>query len=219
MEFREFSENRSIQRPSIDHDDLDDAAPAFKGDVDMAMELVAGGSAVAASGSGRIERSVINGVDMSETRLRPLVLADVTVRGANLANAAWSEVTARRAEFESCRATGWRLGLTLAQDVYLADCRMDFAQLDIGNAKGLVVFERCNLTETLISGNLSRAVFLDCDLSGAEFEVSAARGCDLRGATLDGATGLLSMRGARVTGDQVRTIAGDLAEAVGLAVE
>ena len=207
-----------MQRPTIDHDDLDDTSPAFKGEVDVSLERVAGGSAGAASGSGRVERSVVDGVDLAETRLGPLVLADVEVRGANLANAQWSEVTARRVEFESCRATGWRLGLTLAHDVYLSDCRMDLAQLDIGSAKGLVVFNRCNLSEAMISGDLSKAVFIDCDLSGVEFDASA-RGCDLRGATLEGATGLLSLRGARVTGDQVRAIAGDLAKAVGLAVE
>ena len=219
MEFREFSDDRSIQRPTIDVTDLEETAPAFKGDVDVPLERVAGGSVAGVSGSGRIDRSVIDGTDLSDTRLEPLTLADVSVNGASLANAAWLEVTARRVEFESCRATGWRLGLTMAHDLYFGDCRLDFAQLDISSAKGLVVFERCRFDEAMMSGDLSKVVFVDCELMGVEFNATIARGCDLRGATLDGLSGLLTMRGARVTGDQVRSIAGDLAEAAGLTVE
>jgi uncharacterized protein YjbI with pentapeptide repeats len=60
---------------------------------------------------------------------------------------------------------------------------------------------------------------LGCDLADADFSgVTDARGLDLRESKLLGAKGLLSLRGARITGDQVLQVADDLAREVGLAV-
>jgi uncharacterized protein YjbI with pentapeptide repeats len=220
MEFREISENRRVQRPSIEDEDLELASVGLKGEFAFEEVHVEGGGFSGTTGEGRLARSVLKAVNLSETVVEPLALADVRLSGCILSNARWNQVDARRVEIVRSQLVGWQLEFELAQDVYVGDCRADFASFGFESVKGLVVFERCKFKEAEFSGNLSRAVFLDCDLADADFSaVTDARGLDLRESKLVDAKGLLSLRGARVTDDQVLQIAGDLAREVGLAVD
>ncbi|HEY3504461.1 MAG TPA: hypothetical protein VGN37_16985 [Actinocatenispora sp.] len=217
MEFRTYDEKRSLRRPTID-DDLADGAE-LSGEIEVTGARVEGGSYAGAEGDGEIERSVLSRVDLAETRLAPLTLTDVTLTGADVSNAQWSNLVARRTELVSCRATGWGVWIALAADLYLGDVRLDYAHLHIERAKGLVVFERCTVDQARISGDLSRVLFVDCDLAGVEFRATKSAGCDLRTSRLAGVRGLATMRGARVTGPQTVTVAAQLATELGLAVE
>jgi uncharacterized protein YjbI with pentapeptide repeats len=220
VEFREFSEARRLQRPSIEDDDLESATAGLKGEFAFEEVSVEGGEFSGTAGEGRLTRSVFTDVDVSETVVEPIALADVRFSGCVLSNARWSGVDARRVEVLKSQLVGWRVEFDLAQDVYVGDSRADFASFDFASVKGLVVFERCRFKEAEFAGNLSRAVFLECDLAEADFSgVTDARGLDVRESRLAGAKGLLSLRGARVTGDQVLQVADDLAREVGLAVD
>lgn len=220
MEFREISENRRVQRPSIEDEDLERASVGLKGEFAFEEIHVEGGAFPGTTGEGRLTRSVLENADLTETVVDPLALSDVRLSGCVVSNSRWSAVDARRVEVMKSQLVGWQVEFDLAQDVYVADCRADFASFDFASVKGLVVFERCRFAEAEFSGNLARAVFLDCDLANADFSgVTDARGLDLRESKLAGAKGLLALRGARVTGDQVLQIAGDLAREAGLAVD
>jgi len=220
MEFREVSENRRIQQPSIEFEDLETASVGLKGEFTLEEARIEGGDFSHTTGEGRLVRSVLEDVDVSETVVEPLSLADVRISGCVLANARWSQVEARRVEIVKSQLVGWRVQLGLAQDLYVGDCRADFASFDFESVKGLNVFERCRFKEAEFSGNLARVVFVDCDLADADFTgVTDARGLDLRESKLAGANGLLSLRGARVTGDQVLQVAGDLAREAGLVTD
>lgn len=220
MEFRELSEDRRIQEPSIEAEDLTPLRAGLKGEFAFEEVALGEGEYPGTTGEGRAVRSVLDGMDVSESVVEPLELADVRLSGCMLSNARWSEVDARRVEVMKSQLVGWQVRFTLAQDVYIADCRADFASFDFESVKGLVVFNKCRFKDAEFSGNLSKAVFVDCDLAGADFSaVIDARGLDLRESKIEGAKGLLALRGARVTGNQVLQVAGDLAREVGLAVE
>nr|WP_277605209.1 pentapeptide repeat-containing protein [Glycomyces sp. L485] len=125
-------------------------------------------------------------------------------------------MTARRLEITDSQLVGWQAQFALASDVYIADCRADFAGVSIGRAKGPVVFERCRFLNASFLGDLSKTVFIDCTFPGADFSrVADARGCDMRRSDLGGVSGLMSLKGSLITSHQAVDIAGELAVAAG----
>ncbi|MGA8116930.1 MAG: hypothetical protein WCA46_25120 [Actinocatenispora sp.] len=218
MEFRELGEKRSLRRPLVEDDELDETPPELDGDMAVAAARYDGGEYLDAEIGGDLSRSVLSRVNLTGSRSDLLTLADVRIDHADLSNAAWSRLTARRVELTSCRATGWRVAFDLAWDLYVGDTGLNYATIELGKVKGLVVFERCAFRDVRIGGDLSHVLFLDCDLAGAEFLATRALGCDLRTSRLAGARGLLSLRGATVSGDQVVSVAEQLAVEVGLRI-
>ena len=124
------------------------------------------------------------------------------LRRCELTAAIWQQVTVRQTELLDCRALGLRMSVDLAQDLYVADCRLDQSVLHIARVRGLVVFERCSFTDAELSGDLSKVVAVDCEFDRCEFAATAADGFDVRESRLAGARGLLTLRGARITLDQ-----------------
>lgn len=218
MEYRELTEGRSIQRPSIDRDDLSVATSGFKGDFDLEYSFVDAGKQAGVMGEGSVAHSVVCRVDLSGSRLGPVTLADTTLEDVDLSNASVQLVTARRVEMLRCRAIGLRLSTEQASDLYVEGCRLDFAAIHIEKVKGIVAFAGCSFRESTISGCLSGVVFLDCDFADTEFERANAKGCDLRMSRLVGARGLLGLRGALITTEQAASVADRLAIEAGLIV-
>jgi uncharacterized protein YjbI with pentapeptide repeats len=144
---------------------------------------------------------------------------DSVLRRCDLSAAVWQRVTLRQVELLDCRALGLRLSLDLGQDVYVEGGRFDSATLQITRVRGLVVFDSCTFTDAFVGGDLSAVVFAGCAFDGAEFAATGADGCDLRGSRLGAARGFLTLRGARVTGDQAVSFAPRLASEAGLTVE
>jgi uncharacterized protein YjbI with pentapeptide repeats len=161
----------------------------------------------------------LDGLDLAGSRREPLSLVDSVLRRCDVSAAVWQAVTLRQVEVLDCRARGLRLSVDLAQDVYLSGCRFDQATLRIERVRGLVVFDGCVFTDAVVGGDLSSVVFTDCGFDEAEFAATRAAGCDLRSSRLAGARGLLTLRGARITGDQSVAIAARLAAESGFLVE
>ena len=218
MEFRELTEGRLIQRPSIDRDDLSVETSGFKGDFDLEYSLVEAGEQAGVTGEGSVAHSVVRHVDLSGSRLDPVTLVDTAFEDVDLSNASVQRATARRVEMLRCRAIGLRLSIEQASDLCVEGCRLDFAAIHIEKVKGIAAFIGCSFRETVISGCLSGVVFLDCDFVDTEFEVASAKGCDLRMSRLVGARGLLSLRGALITAEQAVSVAHRLATEAGLIV-
>jgi len=213
------SSGRSVRRPAIDEDDLAEEQSAFKGEFAYEDARFSGGDQAGVSGEGSLRRCVVTGVDLSGAHLSGLDLMDVCLRDVDLSNASLGVGTARRGELLHSRAVGLRLTLKQASDVYVQDTRLDYAIVEVGWVKGLAVFDGCSFREAVITGDLSGVVFANCDLTGAQFDVSRARGCDLRGSRLGDARGLLSLRGAKISADQAVAAADALAAEAGLVVE
>jgi uncharacterized protein YjbI with pentapeptide repeats len=216
VKFRKIDDKRSMRRPLMETDRLRPLTEIPDSDFELSEHRIEDAAWTGAQLDGSLEQSVLRNVDLSGTALSPFEVVDVTVERSVLANGRWERTTARRLEITESQLVGWQAQFALAQDVYIADCRADFAGISIGTAKGPVVFERCRFTNATFLGDFSKAVFIDCAFPGADFSrVANAKGCDLRRADLGGITGLMSLRGALITPDQAVDIAGELAKAVG----
>jgi uncharacterized protein YjbI with pentapeptide repeats len=218
MEFRNAGEGRSVRRPSIEDDYLAFYEGTFKGLLDVESARVQGGSFVGVTGEGNVRRSRLSGVDLSESVFGGLRLADVTMVDVDVSNSRWSQVSVVRLEMTGCRGLGWVLDLSDAGDVWVEDTRLDYAQIALGRPKGQVVFSGCVFRNGRLSGVWDGTVFLDCTFENTEFEVVSARSLDLRTSDLAGASGLLTLRGARIGEAQAAALAVPLAREAGFDV-
>jgi uncharacterized protein YjbI with pentapeptide repeats len=217
MLFRELDGGVSVRRPSLDADDLEELAEPLAGEFEWNLVRLTGDS-TGATGSGELTRSLAQSTNLSGSRYRRLTLSDVSLQRADLSTAVWERVHARRVEVTDCRTVGWRVAFDIAEHVYVGGCRLDLGALIVERTKGAVVFDTCTFRETTIRGRLDGVVFHDCDLAGADLQVTSAKECDLRTSRLEGAQGLLSLRGARITTTQAVAIADLLADEVGFEV-
>ncbi|HEU5127759.1 MAG TPA: pentapeptide repeat-containing protein [Glycomyces sp.] len=216
MQFRKIDDDRSIRRPGIETETLVELTDDLDLDFEHHDRLLEHTDWSEQSGDGILETSAVTNANLSGTRLSPLEIVDVAVDRSVLSNGRWEQMTARRVEITESQLVGWQAQFSLAADVYIADCRADFAGISIGTAKGLVVFERCRFMNASFLGDLSKAVFIECTFPGADFtRVSKAQGCDMRRSDLNGVTGLMSLKGSLITADQAVQIAGELAVAAG----
>ncbi|MBB5920945.1 uncharacterized protein YjbI with pentapeptide repeats [Actinoalloteichus hoggarensis] len=219
MDFRDLGDRRSIQRPSFELADLDENEFSFQGEFDGDELLVESGGFSHAKGEGTLARSLVRSVNLSESQLSPLELADVRFEDVDLSNASWQPVTMRRTEIIRSRTMGFRLFLESAKDVYIDGCRWDYSSIHIEGVKGALVFNDCMFREAVITGDLSNVMFRDCDLGGVEFEADKAANCDLTTSRVsDVARGLLGLRGARITAEQAGSAAILIAAEAGLTV-
>ena len=216
MKFRTFDDGRSMRMPLVEPERLIALCEDLDVDFEYNERHVEGVDWSGQSADGVFESGTIAASDLSGAMISPLEVVDVTIDRTVLSNARWERMTARRVEITDCQLVGWQAQFELASDVYVADCRADYAGISIGVAKGPLVFERCRFTNATFLGDLSKAVFIDCSFPDADFtRVSNARGCDLRRSELSGVSGLLSLKGSLITPDQAVAIAGELAVAAG----
>lgn len=209
---------KTIQRASIEEEDLLNQSPAFRGEFDYVTARIEGGDQSEVVGEGSLSVVVVSTVDLSNSRLAPIELSDVRFENVNFSNAAMSETSARRTEFLRSQAIGLRIDFAQAADLYAEDCRFDYAAIRFERVKNAVVFRRCSFRETAISGDLSNVVFDDCEMDQVEFDATRAGGCDFTSSRLIGVRGLLTLRGARIDADQAGTLGTQFASEAGLTV-
>lgn len=216
MKFRKIDDDRSMRSPVVEAERLVPLSDGLDQDFEFSERLIEGADWSEETGDGVLEASVVRDSDFSGVALSPLEIVDTSVDHSVLSNGRWEKVTARRLEVTESQLVGWQAQFALASDVYVADCRADFAAISINTAKGPVVFERCRFAEATFLGDFSRTIFIDCTFPGADFtRVSNARGCDFRRSELSGVRGLMSLKGSLITADQAVHIAGELAVAAG----
>ena len=209
-----------LRRPVLDEGGLSAEPAALGGEFEHELVRFDGGTQAGVRGAGSLSEVVLAGVDLSQARLGPaLMLTDVALRRVDLSGAVLAEVTARRLELHGCRAMGLRLSFALVADVFVDGCQFDYATLHVARVKGPVCFRDCTFREATIGGDLSGVIFDGCGFAGAGFEAGAAKGCDLRSSQLVGASGLRTLRGARITADQAVSVADRLATEAGLIVQ
>ncbi|RSM57360.1 pentapeptide repeat-containing protein [Amycolatopsis sp. WAC 01376] len=217
MDFRDF-DGIKVRRPSVERDGLESEPAVFRGDFDFDSVHLDGGDQGGVRGGGGIAHSLVSDVSLANARLDRLALSDVILEGVDLSNAAIRELTARRVEILRCRAIGLGVAITSAVDLYVENARFDYASVTVERVKSPVVFSGCSFRETMFSGDLSRLTFVDCEFTDTEFAATGALDCDLRGSRLSGVRGLVTLRGAKITGEQAVSVAGILAAESGLSV-
>jgi uncharacterized protein YjbI with pentapeptide repeats len=165
-----------------------------------------------------IEGARIAEAELSGLHVRGLRMADVSVERGNLANLVAPEPSLRRVTLTGARLTGvqWTRG-TIADTVF-RDCRIDLATF-AGTTFERTTFEGCLLTQADFREALLRSVrFERCDLSEADLTGVRIDGCELRGCTLDGLTGVERLRGAAMPWADVVGNAALLAAALGIGI-
>jgi uncharacterized protein YjbI with pentapeptide repeats len=195
-------EDLSMRRPAIDEDDLTSARAELRGEFDIRSALLTGDQSDA-RGKGSISRSLAERVVVAESVFSRLDITDAIILDSDWSNSMIERLAARRVEFRNCRMTGWRTRFVVAEEVAFLRCRLDYAQLDFQRTKGTVLFDECVFREASLRGVLDGCVFQGCDISGLEFGASSAIGCDLTTSKLVGSRGLTTLRGARISHDQI----------------
>ncbi|RSN29558.1 pentapeptide repeat-containing protein [Amycolatopsis sp. WAC 01416] len=217
MDFRDF-DGIKVRRPSVERDGLESESAVLRGDFEFDSVHLDGGDQDGVRGGGEIAHCLVSDVSLANARLDRLALSDVTLEGVDLSNAAIRELTARRVEILRCRAIGLGVAIASAVDLYVENARFDYASVTVERVKSPVVFSGCSFRETVFSGDLSRLTFVDCEFTDTEFAATGALDCDLRGSRLSGVRGLVTLRGAKITGEQAVSVAGILATESGLSV-
>ncbi|APU17335.1 MULTISPECIES: pentapeptide repeat-containing protein [Actinoalloteichus] len=217
MEFLEVA-GKTIQRPSLDPDDLTLERTDFKGPFDFSATHLRGGVQAGVVGEGSLSSVLVSSVDLSECRLDPLELSNVRLDDVDLSNAVLPSVTARRLDVLGCRGIGLSLDFVQAMDVYVQACRFDFATIRFEQVKNAVVFRRCRFVESILAGDLSNIIFDECEFEKVEFAAVRAAGCDLTTTNLIDVHGLSTLRGAKISADQASSLAMRFASEAGLMV-
>lgn len=208
-----------IASPQLDEHALEQGECSFDGEFDVDRLRVGGGDCAGANGHGSISESILSDVDLTGAELWPLRISDTRMNAVDLSNTSIQEANLRRVEWLHLRAIGLRLSAEQLEDAYFEEIRFDYATIHIERVRGIVVFRGCSFREAELSGDLSDTVFDECEFTGAQFTARVAKDTDLRTSRLEGARGLLSLRGARVTATQAISIADQLAAEAGLSVE
>jgi len=206
METRNIGALR-ILIPDLDPRDLDDVDEApddelFEAKVDGAdwarLEL----------GGGRIRSSHLVGVDLSNSTWRTVTVYGCRFERVDLSSAHLAGLTIERCEFIGCRMTGMQLNDSTLKNVLFEDCRLDYASLNAVKTTGPVGWTGCNLDQAVLTGcRLPTAALRQCGLRDCELRDCELRGADLRDNDLGRVHGLLSLRGVRMTDDQVAELA------------
>ncbi|MFC4337839.1 pentapeptide repeat-containing protein [Salininema proteolyticum] len=209
--------NGAAERPRLERDLLVEAEMEAEMEADEA--LLSGLEWTGGEVSGHWRSVLAENSDFSGSVFDGMELADTAFEKCVLSNSAWREATARRVALSHCQAIGWEAQLDVAEDLVVTDSRLDYAGLSLDMVRGAVRFERCRFKGARFVGNLSRVRFVDCDLGEADFSrVNRARDLDLRGTSMDGATGVMALKGAVISPDQAIAMAGMLAAEAGFTI-
>ncbi len=202
----------------MDDEPLKPYVRALSGLIDLDhVELC--GEYSAADLSGDMSQVRCHGTDFTDANVLNLTMVDTEITHSELSNGRWQRLSTRRVELMDCRALGWRAEWDFAEEVLIAQCRLDYSQLRFARTRGAVVFRECTFAEATIGGDLSRIVFDDCDLRGSEFRASAAVHTNLATSQLVGARGITTLRGAVISAGQAVGLAPTLAAEAGFVVE
>lgn len=156
--------------------------------------------------------------DLSGRRFTGLRCRDTQFEHCDLSGAILDEAVLTRVTFANCRLTGTVLSGATLDDVRISDSRADLASLRMARAKFLLlentVLHAADFYEFAGTG----CGLIDCDLTGANFSDARLTGLRLHGSVLDDVTGALSLRGARISADQLVPMGAAVLAAVDIAV-
>lgn len=162
----------------------------------------------------KFTRVQLAGTVLEKCQLSECILSRIEAAGMRASDAAWLRVATR-----DSRLTGADLGTAFLEDCVFKNVKFDEAGLRFATLKR-VRFEDCVLRGADFSGaKLSNVTFSGCELEGANFDNAACKAVDLRGEVLTGVKGVLGLKGATISSDQLVQLAPLLAADLGLDVD
>ena len=148
-----------------------------------------------------------------------LQIADATAQRLTAVGMRAPESSCLRAVIQNSRLTGADFGAALFEDCIFENIKFDEAGFRFATFKR-VRFTDCVLREADFKGaKLMNVYFSGCDLEGANFENATCQAVDLRSEPLTGIKGVLGLKGAVITSEQLIQIAPLLAIEVGLVID
>jgi uncharacterized protein YjbI with pentapeptide repeats len=155
---------------------------------------------------------------MSSQELDESSLIDVTVHEGDWSNCNLRGSALRRVEFRGVRMTGAMLAESKLRDVRFVGCRLDLANFRFAKCER-VSFEDCQMVEMHLQGSsITSGAFFDCRMEGADITSCTFERTHIRGTSLEGTRGLLSLRGTSIPWPEIVELAGGLAAAVGISI-
>ncbi len=166
-----------------------------------------------------IEACTFANVNLSQGKLRRVLIRDVRYERCDLANLRALDSSLTRVALLASRMTGLSLLDDDLRDVRFESCRIDLSSFRMSKLDD-VLFTGCRMEQAdFTEADLRGARFEDCDLTGAQFSGARMTGTRFARCDLTGITGVTSMRGAVVTSADAVTLAYILAGALGITIE
>ncbi|MFC4947535.1 pentapeptide repeat-containing protein [Pseudonocardia sp. GCM10023141] len=156
--------------------------------------------------------------DLSGRRLTGLHCRDVVFEHCDLSGAVLDDAVLTRVTFTNCRLTGVVLSGAELTDVHISDSRADLANLRMARAKYLLIENTSLHAADFYEFAGTSCGLLGCDLAEAVFEDARLTDTDLHGSTVDDVRGALSLRGSRISSEQILPLGAALLAAVQIQV-
>jgi uncharacterized protein YjbI with pentapeptide repeats len=140
-------------------------------------------------------------------------------RGVDLSTHRWEKVILSRVVFTGSRMMGHTVEDLTLSDVLFEGCQFDYAVFNKLRVKESVAFINCRFREAVFSGgDIGGAVFDDCAFQGTEFDSVRMKNTDIRGSEISGISGIVSLKGAKVSEAQLPNLFDSFAEELELKV-
>jgi uncharacterized protein YjbI with pentapeptide repeats len=144
--------------------------------------------------------------DLSGRRFTDLRCRDLQFEHCDLSGAVLDGAVLDRVAFTNCRLTGTVLSGAALTDVRISDCRADLVSLRMARAKFLLVENTVLRGADFYELTGTGCAMVGCDLTGASFGGARLTELRLHGSGLDDISGALSLRGARISAEQLLTL-------------
>jgi len=166
-----------------------------------------------------LEESLCDKVQIIQSDLERLVLADVVVRASDFSAANCAGSGLRRVTITGCRLSGIDFSNARLKDVVFEDCKLDMANFRTAQLER-VSFKDCSLQATdFPMSKLKDITFSGSTLDGVLFGNSTMQNLDLRSASLGMIHGIESLKGAVIDTVQLVSLAPQLATALGMDIQ
>jgi hypothetical protein len=166
----------------------------------------------------RIQESRWAGGNLAGVRFTGLECRDVEFVHCDLSGARLEEAVLRRVVFTDCRLTGTAFDGAQLTDVRITDSTADLAGFRMAKARFVLVENTSLHGADFYEFDAEHCALLGCDMGEANVDAARLRETDLHGSSVDDIRGVLSLRGARVSPDQIIPLATSLLDALGIQV-
>ena len=166
----------------------------------------------------RVQESRWVDTNLAGTRFTGLQCRDVEFVRCDLSGAVLDSAVLTRVVFAGCRLTGTILDGAQLTDVRIAYVAADLASLRMTRARFLLVENTGLHGADFYEFDGEHCALLGCDLAEANFDAARLVEVDLHGSTVDDLRGALSLRGARISPEQIVPLAATLLDALGIRV-
>lgn len=178
--------------------------------------------------SGQLEPSLVEGLEIRQSRLRRALLTgmtfedarwrDVIVEASELSGVGLEAAALTRVEFVDSRLTGAVFGAARIADVAFVRCRMEQSTFRMSTTER-IEFIGCDLRGADFQGaSLLESAFLDCDLTGADFSQAKLKGSRFHGSVLTDVRGGRSFAGVQIDAAQLVPMALGVFDALGITI-